>query len=72
MANLQWNELTAAQQVTIVLGGIVQFSLLGAALWDLRGRAPSLINGSKPLWTAAVFVNFFGPAAYFLRGRKAA
>lgn len=70
MAKKQWNELTPGHQAAIMLGGTLQFGLLGAALWDLSKRAPSQINGSKPLWTAAVFVNFFGPLAYFARGRR--
>ena len=70
MTKTRWNELTPGQQAAIMLGGSLQFGLLGAALWDLAKRAPGQINGSKPFWTAAVFVNFFGPLAYFVRGRK--
>jgi hypothetical protein len=65
-----WSELTAAQRVWVVVGAIVQMALLGAALYDLGRRPASEIRGSKGLWRSAVFVNYFGPIAYFLVGRK--
>jgi hypothetical protein len=40
-------------------------------LRDLRRRPPELINGSKRLWTYAVFVNYIGPILYFWKGRRA-
>jgi hypothetical protein len=47
-------------------------TLLAAALWDLRRRPDSAINGSKRLWKAAVFINYIGPIAYFWKGRRTA
>lgn len=35
-------------------------------------RPPELVNGSKRLWTAVVFVNHIGPILYFWKGRRAA
>jgi hypothetical protein len=46
-------------------------ALLLAALRDLRRRPPELINGSKRLWSFAVFVNYIGPILYFWKGRRA-
>lgn len=66
----RWQDLNKAQKVAVVLLGILQFSLLGAALWDLRHRSEDEIRGSKGLWKAVVFVNFIGPIAYFVFGRK--
>jgi len=67
---VKWQELTAAQQVGIILMAIVQFALLGAALWDIRHRPAAEINGSKLAWTLLSFINFIGPMAYFLIGRR--
>lgn len=72
MARKQWSDLSAGQQAAVTVAGVVQFGLLGAALTDLSRRRAAQINGSKPLWVAAVFVNFFGPLAYFARGCKQA
>jgi predicted small integral membrane protein len=66
----QWKELSAMTRMRIVVMGIVQFVLLAAALWDIRRRPAEAINGSKKLWYALAFVNFVGPIAYFLVGRK--
>lgn len=66
----RWQDLTGLQKFSIVLLSIVQFALLAAALWDIRQRSADQINGSRQLWTAAVFLNFFGPIAYFIWGRK--
>jgi hypothetical protein len=49
---------------------VVQVSLSVATLLDLRRRPSSQIRGSKRLWTAAAFVNFLGPLAYFSLGRR--
>jgi hypothetical protein len=52
------------------VSAFVQIALLVAALIDIRGRSAGDIRGSKRWWTAALFVNFVGPIAYFLFGRK--
>lgn len=65
-----WSDLSSRQRALIVAGGAVQLALLGAALADLRRRPADQINGSKRLWTAASFVNFVGPLAYFRFGRR--
>jgi hypothetical protein len=50
--------------------GLVQFILLGVALWDLRQRSGDRINGPKKLWSLVVFINYVGPIAYLVLGRK--
>lgn len=70
MQNKKWRELSSTQKLGIIVLGVIQFTLLGAALWDLRQRPADEVKGSKRMWTAAAFVNFFGPIAYFLFGRK--
>ena len=66
----KWNELTPIQQATIAGVGLFQVLLLIAALVDLRRRPAAQINGNKKLWTLAAFINFVGPVAYFVFGRK--
>ena len=70
MANKQWSELSSGQRRSIVLSGVVQVTLLIAALVDIRRRPQEEIRGDKRLWTAAAFVNFVGPLSYFLFGRR--
>ena len=66
----RWSELTRNQQRVILAGAAVQLVLQAATLWDLRQRSADELWGSKRWWTAAAFVNFLGPAAYFAVGRR--
>jgi hypothetical protein len=70
MRRKHWSELTGRQRTAIILPGMVQVSLSVATLLDLRRQPSSQIRGSKRLWTAAAFVNFVGPLAYFSLGRR--
>ena len=65
-----WSELGPASRAAIIAGGVVQLGLLGAALADLRRRPDAEINGPRRLWVAVSFVNFVGPIAYFVFGRR--
>jgi hypothetical protein len=66
----RWSDLSRGRQVTTVLASMVQIALLAAALWDIRHRSADQVKGTKAVWTAVSFVNFAGPLAYFLFGRK--
>lgn len=66
----RWQDLTSTQRRGIVMLGALQLALLTAALLDLSRREEEEINGSKRLWAALVFVNFVGPIAYFVFGRR--
>lgn len=66
----KWSELSTATRARIVVLGIIQITLMVAALVDIRKRPAEQIKGSKKLWTALAFVNWIGPIAYFLIGRK--
>ena len=66
----KWEDLSASQRAAVVLLGALQISLLAAALFDIRKRSADEITGSKRLWTVVVFINYIGPLAYFLFGRK--
>ncbi|HSK98144.1 MAG TPA: hypothetical protein VK891_16075 [Euzebyales bacterium] len=67
-----WQELSPRQRAGIGVLGIIQVTLLLAALRDLRRRSDDQINGSRRLWKAAVFINYIGPIAYFWKGRRTA
>jgi hypothetical protein len=54
----------------VVVGGIVQMTLQMLALRDLRHRPAELVRGPKWVWVPATSVNFFGPIAYFVLGRR--
>lgn len=70
MKSKKWQDFTPGQRKVLIAGGVLQLTLLGAALADLRGRSSDELRGGKRLWVPAVFVNFIGPIAYFLVGRK--
>jgi len=70
MKRRRWSDLSARKRTLVSIASAVQFALLVAALYDLRRRPPELVNGSKRFWRAAAFVNFVGPVAYFVVGRK--
>ncbi len=64
----RWTDLTVTQRVAVTILSTVQLSLLCATLLDIYRRPPEQIRGSKPVWTALSFINFFGPIAYFTYG----
>lgn len=66
----RWSDLSPGRRSGIVVAGVVQISLLVAALADLRRRPASEVNGDKRIWAAVSFVNFVGPIAYFAFGRR--
>ena len=70
LQNKRWSDLTSAQKASVILLGVVQLALLAAALVDISRRAADEINGSKKVWAAISFINFVGPIAYFVYGRK--
>ncbi len=65
-----WKDLSPLARGRVVIMAVLQVALLIAALRDLRRRPAEAINGNKHLWTAVVFINFVGPIAYFVFGRK--
>jgi hypothetical protein len=70
MQRKRWSDLDPQQRVMIMIGGVIQLALLGATLFDLRRRPAEQIRGPKKLWFGLAFVNYVGPIAYFLFGRK--
>ena len=70
MPNQRWSDLSPTQKATVVLSAAIQLGLLAAALVDIYRRPAAEIRGNKKVWVAAAFMNFVGPIAYFLLGRK--
>ncbi|MAU80969.1 PLD nuclease N-terminal domain-containing protein [Gordonia sp. Z-3] len=66
----RFSQLPPESRALIIVGAIVQFALQGAALRDLKRRPAEQVKGPKPLWVALSFLNYFGPIAYFVVGRK--
>jgi len=66
----RWSTLSRGHRRAILGAGVVQVALQGAALWDLRHRSDPELRGSRRWWIAASFVNFLGPIAYFVAGRR--
>ena len=69
MARKRWNDLTDGQKTAILVVASVQVSLAATAWVDLTRRPRELVRGPKPLWAAAIAVNFVGPLTYFTVGR---
>jgi hypothetical protein len=65
-----WREFSFAEKMAIILTGMLQVTLLAAALIDLLRRPAVAVRGSKWMWLPLVFINFFGPICYFIIGRK--
>ena len=65
-----WSDMGTKQQLSVIVGGAVQVALLVAALVDIKRRPAELIRGRKALWMGLSFINYVGPLAYFIIGRK--
>lgn len=66
----QWKDLSSGQRGAAGLMGVVQLSLAAAAWVDLARRPAAQVNGRKGVWAAVIAINFVGPIAYFLKGRR--
>jgi hypothetical protein len=70
MVRKTWSDLTSAQRASVIVSAALQFALAATAWVDLARRDASEINGSKARWATIIAINYVGPAAYFLKGRK--
>lgn len=70
MENRSWSQLGPLAKVGVFVLAIFQIGLLAAALVDMSRRPADRIRGPKVLWFPVAFVNFIGPVAYFVVGRK--
>ena len=69
MARKRWNDLSDAEKTAILVAASIQIALAATAWVDLARRPRDRIRGPKPLWAAAIAVNFVGPLTYFTVGR---
>jgi hypothetical protein len=66
----RWNDLSSTQQRSVVALGAVQFALAAVAWLDLARRPTAQVNGRKGMWAAIIAINWVGPIAYFVKGRR--
>lgn len=69
-AKKQWKDLSGGQRAGSMVLGVVQLALAVAAWADLARRPAEQVNGRKGLWAAIIAVNYIGPIAYFVKGRR--
>jgi hypothetical protein len=69
MQRRRWKDLNPTQRVFVIVGAIVQITLLVLAQRDLAKRPAEQVRGPKAVWRVATMVNFVGPIAYFIWGR---
>jgi hypothetical protein len=72
MPTRKWKDMSNLQRVGVIVGGVIQFGLLLAALVDIARRPADQIRGRKILWVGLSFINYVGPICYFILGRKRA
>jgi len=72
MTARRWNDLTPQQKTRLLVAASVQLALAATAWTDLARRPAALVNGPKAMWAVIIAVNFVGPLAYFIFGRRRA
>ncbi|TFB50385.1 PLD nuclease N-terminal domain-containing protein [Cryobacterium tagatosivorans] len=70
MKKPQWKDMTAKQRTATLVAVSVQISLAATAWADLARSPAERVNGPKGVWAAIIGVNFLGPIAYFIWGRR--
>lgn len=65
-----WAELSARRRVLIVVTGVAEVGLAGAAWLDLARRPAAQVRGPKWRWALLIAVNVVGPITYFAVGRR--
>ncbi|MBM6622412.1 hypothetical protein JTF08_12400 [Micrococcaceae bacterium RIT802] len=69
-AKKRFKDLGTGGKIIVMILGAAQVALQGAALKDLKQRPAAQVKGPKPFWFAVSFLNYGGPIAYFLIGRR--
>ena len=66
----RWSDYSPQQKSRAIVSVAIQLVLAGLAWTDLAKRPADDVNGPKPVWAIVIMVNFIGPVAYFLFGRR--
>ncbi|MFE5670219.1 PLD nuclease N-terminal domain-containing protein [Agromyces sp. NPDC056523] len=66
----KWSDYSPQQKSRAIVSVAIQLVLAGLAWSDLAKRPADDVNGPKPVWAIVIMVNFIGPVAYFLFGRR--
>lgn len=66
----RWKDLSRTNRFRIVVLAAAQLGLQFIALRDLAKRPAEQVNGAKAKWVALSFLNFAGPIAYLVVGRR--
>ena len=67
---MSWSDMSSGQRAGVVVTGVIQMVLAITAWRDLASRSAERVNGPKGLWAAIIAVNWIGPIAYFIKGRR--
>ena len=67
---LKWTEMSTGRKAVVLVIGTVQLALAAVAWRDLATRPADQVNGPKGMWTVIIAVNWIGPIAYFVKGRR--
>ena len=70
MPKRRLSDLTPGQKKSLGFAGVVQVGLAVAALVDIWRRPAARVRGNRIAWSMACGINFLGPAAWFLFGRR--
>lgn len=70
MAKRRWKDMTLKRKVVVLTLASIQLSLAATAWADLAKRPAAQVNGNKWIWAGVIAVNWVGPIAYFMKGRK--
>lgn len=68
----QWKDMSTGQRAGAMVLGAVQVTLAISAWVDLARRPAEQVRGSKGKWALIIAINYIGPIAYFVRGRRSA
>lgn len=70
MRRRSWSDLSGWQRASTMVLAAAQLALAVTAWRDLARRDAAQVRGRKAVWAAVIAVNYVGPIAYFLRGRR--
>lgn len=70
MAKKSWKELSAGKRRTLVALAVAQVALISIVHADIARRDERELTASKRAWRLISLIDFVGPLAYFLAGRR--